>query len=313
VTAVADPSAGSDGRPEPARLALTRSPSSVAAARRFIEGRAAAWSLPVAATDQLVLIGSELVTNAVLHARTELTLALELDDGRVRISVTDRSQAPATLRHYRADAFTGRGLGVVAALSNRWGVSAAADGKVVWAELAANGDHPAAPPHAPDRRPTPPAPAPAGPESRTVRFVGVPVDGYLDLQAHNDALFRELELISIELEGDDAAQVAAPLADLVDQLYRRFRGQRDSYRDVVAAARARGDRTVELETTVPPAAAAGARSYLALLEQADDLCRSGLLLTSEPSADVRSLRRWFVEEMVAQLLDGASPTQPLSA
>jgi anti-sigma regulatory factor (Ser/Thr protein kinase) len=310
VRAVPDPSTRSDGRAESALLALTRSPSSVGAARRFIEARAAAWSLPEPTTDQLVLIGSELVTNAVLHARTELTLTVELRDGRVRISVTDRSQAPATLRHYRADAFTGRGLGVVAALSDRWGVSAAADGKVVWAELAANGDRPAATPHAPDLRHAPPTPAPGGPDGRTVRFVDVPVDGYQDLQAHNDALFRELELISIELEGDDAAQVAAPLADLVDQLYRRFRGQRDSYRDVVAAAQARGDRTVELETTVPPSAAAGARSYLALLEQADELCRSGLLLTSEPPANVRSLRRWFVEEMAAQLLDGASPTPP---
>jgi anti-sigma regulatory factor (Ser/Thr protein kinase) len=307
---MSDPSTRSDGRAESALLALTRSPSSVGAARRFIEARAAAWSLPEPATDQLVLIGSELVTNAVLHARTELTLTLELRDGRVRISVTDRSQAPATLRHYRADAFTGRGLGVVAALSDRWGVSAAADGKAVWAELAVNGDHPAAPPHAPDLRHAPPMPAPGVPDGRTVRFVDVPVDGYLALQAHNDALFRELELISIELEGDDAAQVAAPLADLVDQLYRRFQGQRDSYREVVAAAQARGDRTVELETTVPPSAAAGARSYLALLEQADELCRSGLLLTSEPSAHVRSLRRWFVEEMAAQLLEGVSPTPP---
>ena len=306
---MADPSNPTDGHPESARLALTRSPSSVGAARRFIEGRAVAWSLPQPATDQLVLIGSELVTNAVLHARTELTLALELRDGRVRISVTDRSQAPATLRRYRADAFTGRGLGVVASLSDRWGVSAAADGKVVWAELTANGDRPSPTPYAPHLRHTPSA-AVAGPDSRTVRFVGVPVDAYLDLQAHNDALFRELELISIELEGDDAAQVAAPLADLVDQLYRRFRGQRDSYRDVVAAAQARGDRTVELETTVPPAAAAGARSYLTLLEQADELCRSGLLLTSEPPAHVRNLRRWFVEEMAAQLLHGATPTPP---
>jgi anti-sigma regulatory factor (Ser/Thr protein kinase) len=304
-----EPPTRPDGHPEPARLALTRSPSSVKAARRFIQGRVAAWALPEPAAEQLVLIGSELVTNAVLHARTELTLALELRDGRVRISVTDRSQAPATLRHYRPDAFTGRGLGVVAALSDRWGVSAAANGKVVWAELATNGDRPDTTPPAPDLRHTRPAPAP-GPDGRTVRFVGVPVDGYLDLQAHNDALFRELELISIELEGDDTARVAAPLADLVDQLYRRFRGQRDSYRDVVAAAQARGERTVELETTLPPAAAAGARGYLALLEQADELCRSGLLLTSEPPAHVRSLRRWFVEETAAQLLDGASPTPP---
>jgi anti-sigma regulatory factor (Ser/Thr protein kinase) len=306
---MADPSTRSVGRPEPARLALTRSPSSVQAARRFIQGRAAAWSLPEPAVDQLVLIGSELVTNAVLHARTELTLALELRDGRVRISVTDRSQAPATLRHYRPDALTGRGLGVVAALSDRWGVSAAADGKVVWAELAANGDHPATR-HAPDLRHPPPAPAPRSPDSRTVRFVGVPVAGYLELQAHNDALFRELELISIELEGDNAAEVAAPLADLVDQLYRRFRGQRDSYRDHVAVAKAAGRPTVELATTATAAAVAAAHGYLALLEQADDLCRAGVLLTPEPSPAVQALRRWFVDQMAAQVLHNATPTPP---
>jgi anti-sigma regulatory factor (Ser/Thr protein kinase) len=296
------------GRPEPARIALPRSPSSVATARRFIKARAAAWSFPERASEQLVLIGSELVTNAVLHARTELLLVLELRGDRVRISVKDGSRARATMRHYRTDALTGRGLGVVAALSDTWGVSAAADGKVVWAELGANGDEPAAAPRPPDLRDAPSIPSADAPGSRPVRFAGVPVDGYLELQAHNDALFRELELISIELERDDGALVAAPLADLVDQLYRRFRGQRDSYRDVVAAALTRGDATVELATTATPAAASGARGYLALLEQADALCRDGTLLTPEPPATVKALRRWFVEEMAAQVMDGAPPT-----
>ena len=296
-------------QPEPARIALPRSPSSVGAARRFITARTAAWSFPEPAADQLVLIGSELVTNAVLHARTELTLTLELHEDRVRISVKDRSQAPATLRHYRTDALTGRGLGVVAALSDRWGVRTAPDGKVVWAELQANGDRRAAPTE-PDLDGPPPAPPADAQGARRVRFPGVPVDGYLELQAHNDALFRELELVSIELEGDDGARVAAPLADLVDQLYRRFRGARDSYRDAVGAAQTRGEPTVDLETTAPPAAASGARSYLALLEQADELCRTGILLTPEPSPQVKALRRWFVDQMAAQLLHGATPTPP---
>jgi anti-sigma regulatory factor (Ser/Thr protein kinase) len=294
-------------RPESAEITLPRNPSSVATARRFIEARAAAWSFPAPAGEQLVLIGSELVTNAVLHARTELTLTLERRGGRVRISVKDRSQAPATLRHYRADALTGRGLGVVATLSDSWGISAAADGKVVWAELAANGDHEAASPRPPDLRQAPSPPPAVVPGARRVRFPGVPVDGYLELQAHNDALFRELELVSIELEaGDDAP---SPLADLVDQLYRRFRGQRDSYRDLVAAAKARGQPTVDLETTARPDSAGPARSYLKLLEQADELCRSGLLLTPEPPEHVKVLRRWFVEEMVAQLT-GQGSRQP---
>ena len=134
------------------------------------------------------------------------------------------------------------------------------------------------------------------------------MDGYLELQAHNDALFRELELISIELEADDGAQVAAPLADLVDQLYRRFRGQRDSYRDVVGRpGPGRGDGRAGDDRHA--AAASGAWGYLAMLEQADELCRDGTLLTPEPSADVIALRRWFVKEMAAQV-GGAAPTPP---
>jgi anti-sigma regulatory factor (Ser/Thr protein kinase) len=304
-----EPPTRSARRPQWARIDLPRNPSSVGTARRFIEARVSAWSFPRRAGEQLVLIGSELVTNAVLHARTDLTLTLELEDGRARISVRDQSQAPATLRHYRIDALTGRGLGVVAALSDRWGISAAAGGKVVWAEVAAANDAGGESPRPPELR-NGPAPAAAElPGTRPVRFPGVPVETYLELQAHNDALFRELELISIELEAG-SARPAAPLAELVDQLYRRFRGQRDSYRDVVAAAKARGQRTVDLQTSAPPAAAGAAQSYLDLLERADELCRAGLLLTPEPPAPVRELRRWFVEEMVAQLRDGATPAPP---
>ena len=287
-----------------ARVDLPCSPASVGAARRFIEARAAAWSFPEPAGSHLVLVGSELVTNAVLHARTPLTLTLELRDGRARVSVKDRSQAPPTLRRYQPDALTGRGLGVVAALSRRWGITAAPDGKVVWAEVAAGA---AAGPGEPAAAQLPPRPRrAAGPPdlaagARRVRFPGVPVDGYLALQAHNDALFRELELISIELAAGGSGRVAPPLADLVDQLYARFRGQRDSHRDAVAAAQARGDRTVDLETTATPAGVRAAWSYLELLQGADELCRAGVLLTPEPSAEVKALRGWFVERMAAQL------------
>jgi anti-sigma regulatory factor (Ser/Thr protein kinase) len=276
----------------------------VGTARRFIEARAAAWSFPEPAGAQLVLIGSELVTNAVLHARTELTLTLELRDGRVRIGVKDRSKAPPALRHYRADALTGRGLGVVAALSDSWGISTAPDGKEVWAEVAASADAAGDGVRRPPEEVGEVSPAPTGAADeglRAVRFPDVPVEEYLALQAHNDALFRELELISIELEGGAGGRVAPPLAELVGQLYWRFRGQRDSYRDVVAAAQARGEPTVDLETKAPPSAAGAALGYLELLERADELCRAGVLLTPEPPAEVKDLRRWFVEEMVAQL------------
>jgi hypothetical protein len=306
---------GPEQRPAADRITLSPTPVSAPAARRFVQERVAAWSLPEAVGDQLALIGSELVTNALLHARTTLTLTLELGRDRVRISVKDASRAPATLRRYRSDSLTGRGLGVVAALSHRWGINTDAGGKVVWAELDTTGGPPPAGRQPPEVSPVPaPAPPPGPLGSRPVRFVGVPVDAYLELQAHNDALFRELELVGFERSTREAgparAAPASPLEDLVDRLYWPFRSQRDGYRDVVAAAQASGQRTVELATKATPASVDAALAYLELLEQADELCRTGVLLTPPPSEQVRDLRRWFVEEMRAQLVEGAPPRQP---
>jgi hypothetical protein len=78
---------------------------------------------------------SELVTNAVLHARTDVVLSLELRPGVARIGVRDGSLATLAIRNYSAEAITGRGLGVVEALSRAWGAVADRDGKLVWAEF----------------------------------------------------------------------------------------------------------------------------------------------------------------------------------
>jgi hypothetical protein len=292
-------------RPTAARLMLSPSPSSPAAARRFIHESTAAWSLPQPVSEQLALIGSELVTNAVLHARTPVSVVLELFHDRIRVSVQDKSSAPATVHHYRSDALTGRGLALVAAASHDWGITRAPDGKVVWAALDLTGNHAAATSDRPDRR-LAAAAAPAGrPGNRPIRFAGVPVQGYLDLQAHNDALLRELELIRIELEawGGAASHRSLRVVGLIDELFGQFRGLRDGYRDVVASAQARGEQTVDLEASASPASVPAARAYVGLLEQADEFCRTGELLTPPPPAHVTALRRWFVAQMAAQLGD----------
>jgi anti-sigma regulatory factor (Ser/Thr protein kinase) len=284
------------------RIELHPSPSSPARARRFLSERSTDWSLPELLSEQLALVASELVTNAVLHAHTPLTLTVELRDDRVRVSVRDRSSAPAALRHYRRDALTGRGLGVIAAVSQAWGVEPARDGKVIWAEfdLAGGTSRPAEPN---DQHHAAPAPSPGGPGARKIRFLGVPVGDYLELQAHNDALFRELQLIRIGLRtgSADAVPMPARLASLIDDLEGQFRSRRDSQREMVADAQARGEATVDMELNVSLAILPAARAYVDLLEEADQFCRSGALLTPPPSERVRRLRRWFVEEMATQL------------
>src|ERR671934_244328 len=101
---------------------------------------------------------------------------------------------------------------------------------------------------------------PAG--ARLVRFVGVPVRAYLELQQYNDALFRELELIDVELRARPASPTPLPerLVRLVEEFRARFPGVADGYREPVAAAAARSAPTVDLEAQVAPAMVAGARA-----------------------------------------------------
>jgi anti-sigma regulatory factor (Ser/Thr protein kinase) len=89
--------------------------------------------------DDLQLIVSELVTNAAIHARTRLRLVIRCDHRRVMTEVFDADpRLPSPGRS--AEAVGGRGLLMVAQLSDRWGFEPLADGKRVWAELSVDDD-----------------------------------------------------------------------------------------------------------------------------------------------------------------------------
>jgi anti-sigma regulatory factor (Ser/Thr protein kinase) len=85
--------------------------------------------------DDVEIIVSELVTNAVLARCTTLRVCLDLAGGCVRVEVGDDAGGwPTVLDASPADAH-GRGLAIVAALATHWGVRDDDTGKVVWAEL----------------------------------------------------------------------------------------------------------------------------------------------------------------------------------
>ena len=113
--------------------------SAAAAARRFTREVAAPWALDPHVQADLELLVSELVTNAVLHARSSARLTIERTGDRVRVTVGDDSAQRPRLRDYGADAVTGRGIFLVDQISETWGVDAAddgQDGKRVWFEIA---------------------------------------------------------------------------------------------------------------------------------------------------------------------------------
>jgi len=80
------------------------------------------------------LILSEIVTNAVIHARTMITIAIECDNNSVAVAVTDNSTQAPQLRHHDDLFEGGYGLHLIDQLAAAWGYDASSDGegKVVW-------------------------------------------------------------------------------------------------------------------------------------------------------------------------------------
>ena len=106
----------------------------VSAARAFVHSRLSAWEMNDHIDDAL-LIASELVTNAILHARTPVQLRLHADGPVVRVEVYDENSRMPAVTGVGPDATSGRGLAVVACLACAWGMEQEGHGKVVWAEL----------------------------------------------------------------------------------------------------------------------------------------------------------------------------------
>jgi anti-sigma regulatory factor (Ser/Thr protein kinase) len=104
------------------------------AARHFVIDTLRQWDMSSVLIDQVALASSEMAANAVIHARSPFSVTLRADGALVRIEVRDTRPAVDQGRP-RLVARPGRGLGVVAALSHRWGVEAAHAGKTVWAEF----------------------------------------------------------------------------------------------------------------------------------------------------------------------------------
>jgi anti-sigma regulatory factor (Ser/Thr protein kinase)/anti-anti-sigma regulatory factor len=120
-------------------LRLAPTTTAPAAARLYVRDVLQYWRLALPdqeVIDRAELLADELVTNAVVHARTPLRLRLELRGDLLHVAVHD--QGPRLLRvvPYDPEADSGRGLRLVERLATAWGVHRRPDqGKVVWCTL----------------------------------------------------------------------------------------------------------------------------------------------------------------------------------
>lgn len=108
--------------------------TSAPAARHLAERTLEEWGLPELLETTRLLV-SELVINAVLHARTGAELVLRTGSGRLRVEVSDGSTDVPRLQVDSPSAPTGRGLLIVDRLADTWGVDLDPGGKTVWFEL----------------------------------------------------------------------------------------------------------------------------------------------------------------------------------
>ena len=112
-------------------------PAIVATVRQArIDVDACLGALSIANRDDVVVVVSELVTNAVTHAVTEITVYVEQWQNAIRIIVEDACELLPQFAESSVDIDRVRGLHIVSDLSDRWGVEETASGKKVWATFA---------------------------------------------------------------------------------------------------------------------------------------------------------------------------------
>jgi PAS domain S-box-containing protein len=271
-------------------IRLAPAPDSARTARRFVsevlqEARADHF------IDTATLLTSELVTNGIVHARTELKVLVEATSTWVRVEVVDGDARLPLRREYDESATTGRGLEMVELLADDLGVEALEDdGKRVWFRL---GVAPGTPPplaDVPEDRPLPLV---------DVELRNLPVTLYTAWQQHADALLREATLASFDADDPDgngdfplAGKALSALADAAGLIF--------TLRDDDVAST---DVTMHIDGDAVP--------YFPILRellgQATAMSQAGQLLVPPSLPELAALRRWVCDE-VARQSAGLPPT-----
>lgn len=262
---------------QPDTLTLAPEPRSARAARQHLASKLVAAGLEDL-VDRATLLVSELVSNAVFHAATTIEVECRVSGGTVVVEVRDESPLVPSRRHFDDGAMTGRGVGIVEALADEWGVTAGESGKTVWFRL---GDGTAAGrPELPDRAPAP---------SFEVRLLRLPIRLVMATVQYGETVLRELALVSLAgsapglPEGWQAPQIElGPLLTLLNE------------------ADQAGTENLDVTISFPEGSGAAAMERLALIDKVDRMAHEGVLLTSPVVPEIAVCRRWLLTQIADQ-------------
>jgi PAS domain S-box-containing protein len=285
---------------------LPPQPASVAEARRLVR-RLLERCEREDLTEPAVLLVSEIVTNALLHAGTDIELRARVDDRGVRIEVGDGSSHLPSRRSYAPTSGTGRGLLMIESMVDDWGVTRHAHGKTVWFELSSDGD---------ERRVDDlAAPRTDGPRWRRrasdnvpVALHNMPLLLHAAWQEHAEALLREYLLASLDSEGEDPIQMHAEATDAIAVL-EEYVPRADVN---LSPDHLMGDATEPrvsaslIEVPVPVGSVSHFETLDRAIQAALDLSEEGLVLTPPTQPEVQAFRRWLCRQVLRQA-DGDTP------
>jgi anti-sigma regulatory factor (Ser/Thr protein kinase) len=283
-------------------LRLPPTDTSASQARRWVTAELGAAPLDV--LERAVLLVSEVVTNAVLHAETEIVLSLVTATDHWRIEVADECPDLPAPRHYDLEATTGRGLCFLSALALDWGVTTTQRGKTIWFVLAPRTDR-----VRPDRHL---AATGVGSlvssndeDDAVICLRGLPVRLFQHTAEQYEGLFRELRLLTGDAQSTTVPRQLVGLREVIDW---RISTVIDEHDAEVHAALAEGLDVVDLEYRLPRDVGDTFAHLDRLLDEADAYCSRGdLLLTLSPSPAARALRKWLLGQLVDQIA-GRAPT-----
>lgn len=252
---------------------------------------------------------SELVGNAVLHARAPIRVRMRGTREHPRIEVLDGSDQPPAPRGRAASdgeqlTTVGRGLGLVAMAATAWGAEIERQGKVVWFEPATTiADEPTLEGDIFEADPRTNGDAPIE-DGLLVLLRDLPVELYSAYHLHHQELRREVRLLALA-HGD-----TYPIASSISRVFRSFDDQLRRSRGTSALdAALEGEATsksIDAHLVVPPTLPHTASRMIDMLELADAFCRSERLLSLATSPEQRAFRRWYLGEFVRQG-DGEAP------
>ena len=140
----------------------------------------------------------------------------------------------------------------------------------------------------------------------TVRLMGLPLKVHARAQQHNSEMTREFQLI-VEQDHQGGGSVPARLLQISTLLSARYAGFTEEQEARIEAGIAAGEAQLdEVAFLVPADVGDAARQLGDILDEAEEFCRSGQLLTLSATPDVSAYRRWYLDNFIVQCA-GAPP------